>query len=217
MTLTFHSVSRLVATASLILATMSPGAASAGISQGNDAVFGINAVVNDDINHTQWLRLDFTTPYSYNEILESLTTSFSGWSVASSGQLEALGASAGIVNGATDAAVVAKTEQLRDWLCFTCVQTSQTHIYARGLVSDSQVIDIGQGSYTVQDAFSIGRRLNVTPNEADFRVSGWYYPDGKLSPQEGIFLVKAVPEPETYAMLVAGLGLLGSVVRRRKD
>ncbi len=28
--------------------------------------------------------------------------------------------------------------------------------------------------------------------------------------------VTAVPEPETYAMLLAGLGLMGAVVRRRK-
>jgi hypothetical protein len=29
--------------------------------------------------------------------------------------------------------------------------------------------------------------------------------------------ISAVPEPETYAMLMAGLGLLGTVVRRRKS
>jgi hypothetical protein len=29
--------------------------------------------------------------------------------------------------------------------------------------------------------------------------------------------VGAVPEPESYAMLLAGLGLMGAVVRRRKN
>ncbi len=29
--------------------------------------------------------------------------------------------------------------------------------------------------------------------------------------------VSAVPEPETYAMLLAGLCVMGAVVRRRKD
>ncbi|HKX53004.1 MAG TPA: FxDxF family PEP-CTERM protein [Nitrosospira sp.] len=29
--------------------------------------------------------------------------------------------------------------------------------------------------------------------------------------------VSPVPEPETYAMLLAGLGLMGMMVRRRKE
>ena len=40
------------------------------------------------------------------------------------------------------------------------------------------------------------------------------------APQHTIFFdalgVTAVPEPETYAMLMAGFGLLGFVARRRK-
>jgi hypothetical protein len=30
-------------------------------------------------------------------------------------------------------------------------------------------------------------------------------------------LIPAVPEPETYAMLLAGLGLIGAVVKRRRS
>ena len=37
-------------------------------------------------------------------------------------------------------------------------------------------------------------------------TSGWYIPT-----------VAAIPEPETYAMLLAGLGLMGFVMRRRKE
>jgi len=33
----------------------------------------------------------------------------------------------------------------------------------------------------------------------------------------GLGLVAAVPEPETYAMLLAGLGLMGGIARRRKQ
>ena len=33
----------------------------------------------------------------------------------------------------------------------------------------------------------------------------------------GLIAVSAVPEPETYAMLLAGLGLMGAVVRRRRQ
>lgn len=32
-----------------------------------------------------------------------------------------------------------------------------------------------------------------------------------------VFMISAVPEPETYAMLLTGLGLLGFMVRRRKE
>ncbi|MDP3126696.1 MAG: PEPxxWA-CTERM sorting domain-containing protein, partial [Thiobacillus sp.] len=38
-----------------------------------------------------------------------------------------------------------------------------------------------------------------------------------LGAQNGaVNLAAAVPEPETYAMLLAGLGLVGAAVRRRK-
>jgi hypothetical protein len=33
----------------------------------------------------------------------------------------------------------------------------------------------------------------------------------------GTMSVTAVPEPESYAMLIAGLGLVASIVRRRKQ
>ncbi|MCB2004741.1 MAG: PEP-CTERM sorting domain-containing protein [Rhodoferax sp.] len=32
----------------------------------------------------------------------------------------------------------------------------------------------------------------------------------------GQFILAAVPEPETYAMLLAGLGVIGSIARRRR-
>lgn len=35
--------------------------------------------------------------------------------------------------------------------------------------------------------------------------------------QDQLYMVSAVPEPETYAMLLAGLGLMGAIVRRRKS
>lgn len=35
--------------------------------------------------------------------------------------------------------------------------------------------------------------------------------------QDQLYMVSAVPEPEAYAMLLAGLGLMGAIVRRRKS
>lgn len=37
------------------------------------------------------------------------------------------------------------------------------------------------------------------------------------APQYGVMEVTAVPEPETYAMLLAGLGVMGMIARRRKN
>jgi hypothetical protein len=34
---------------------------------------------------------------------------------------------------------------------------------------------------------------------------------------DGVTMVAAVPEPETYALLLAGLGLIGAVHRRRRN
>jgi PEP-CTERM motif len=39
---------------------------------------------------------------------------------------------------------------------------------------------------------------------------------GIISGKNHAFLVTPVPEPETYAMMVAGLGLLGFMLRRRR-
>ena len=33
---------------------------------------------------------------------------------------------------------------------------------------------------------------------------------------DNVSVTAAVPEPETYAMLLAGLGLMGTIIRRRK-
>ncbi len=41
--------------------------------------------------------------------------------------------------------------------------------------------------------------------------------DASLLGSQYTFQVAAVPEPESYAMLLAGLGLIGSIVRRRKS
>jgi hypothetical protein len=41
--------------------------------------------------------------------------------------------------------------------------------------------------------------------------------DGSLQSRWHLQAVNAIPEPETYAMLLAGLGLMGALARRRKQ
>ncbi len=70
---------------------------------------------------------------------------------------------------------------------------------------------IGSGSF-----FSIGTSFTGTAS-----ITGTlklFYFDSNNSDNTGSVMatVTAVPEPETYAMMVAGLGLMGAVARRRK-
>ncbi|NMQ27390.1 PEP-CTERM sorting domain-containing protein [Candidatus Accumulibacter phosphatis] len=44
-----------------------------------------------------------------------------------------------------------------------------------------------------------------------------HYVDQLHSETNQDFLVAAVPEPESYAMLLAGLGIVGAVARRRRS
>lgn len=69
-------------------------------------------------------------------------------------------------------------------------------------VGSSNQIKVGSGNY----APGLGYYFKVTGN-ANGSAGGVY-----------VFSVATlpVPEPETYAMLLAGLGLLGAVARRRK-
>jgi hypothetical protein len=180
----------------------------------DDAVFGPGAVLRDTTYNTEFLRLDFTIPYSYNSIQSEFGPggAFEGWLVASLTQMENLGLSVGVTHGSTNPADVALAEDLRDWFCppATCVNLSSTHEYVRGLISDPYT---GSIPTPAQQAFSIGRHFNVTPEEVDFRVSGYGY---LTDTSEEIFLSRPVPLPAAAWLFISGLMGLGVLGKRRK-
>lgn len=53
---------------------------------------------------------------------------------------------------------------------------------------------------------------------SDINDSGWIVGNAYNSKtnETRAFILSPVPEPETYAMLMAGLGLMGWLVRRKK-
>ena len=174
----------------------------------DDSVFGTDSVIRDQSILMDFLSLEFTEPYSYNQVLAELGPGgdFEGWSVASEADLLLLGSSANIVHGSTDSAMLARAQELRDW--FGHVHLSSTHEYCRGLILDTVEVS-GQ---TYQAAFSIGRRFNVTPWEVDFRISGYGGPDVV---HESTYLMRVIPAPGAILLGSIGVGLVGWLRRRR--
>jgi len=64
--------------------------------------------------------------------------------------------------------------------------------------------------------FSVTSGLHSGVNTLDFVVTNYAQFDGNPTGLRVEFLTAAVPEPSSYAMLLAGVGLLGWVGRRRK-
>lgn len=176
----------------------------------SDSVFGPGSVLRDSGTSLDYLRLDKTMGYGYAGVAVELGAGgdFAGWTFASSAQMLSLGGSLGLTQGATALSQLSLAAQLRDWFCplFTCVNTSTTHVYARGLVSDLHTDGVQHL------AFSIGNRFNVSPPEVDFRISG-FGPVNATS--EEVFLVRAVPLPP--AVWLFGAGLLGLVGVARRN
>jgi hypothetical protein len=76
--------------------------------------------------------------------------------------------------------------------------------------------------FTLDSAPSSGpRELNFTGNLADQGTATATFNLSPFDPGAGntttftLTQVPTIPEPETYAMLLAGLGLMGSIIRRR--
>ena len=57
--------------------------------------------------------------------------------------------------------------------------------------------------------------LSVLGNTSSLRIRGEFITGSDNGDLDNVIMA-AVPEPETYAMMLAGLGLLGAVARRRK-
>jgi hypothetical protein len=83
--------------------------------------------------------------------------------------------------------------------------------------SSSKTTLEGYGSYEqVKLSFTDIAYITITPTVRDSSSStGWDFLIDDVT-FKGNGLISGVPEPETYAMILAGLGLMGYVRRRRK-
>ncbi|MBX9894112.1 MAG: PEP-CTERM sorting domain-containing protein [Nitrosomonas sp.] len=85
--------------------------------------------------------------------------------------------------------------------------------YHAFLYSDGEMLDLSLLPAFINAGFI--HMINVTAINDHGQIVGWGYPDGG-SAQAFLLSPFPVPEPQTYAMLLAGLGILGFMAPRRK-
>ena len=88
-------------------------------------------------------------------------------------------------------------------------------ITAFGLFTDAgSLISAGSGTSGAQDVWTVTAD-NLAEGSYYLMVSGTMLSDTSAS-FGGAVMLNPVPEPETYGMLLAGLGVVGMLARRRK-
>ncbi|MHA4871417.1 PEP-CTERM sorting domain-containing protein [Duganella sp. PWIR1] len=166
-----------------------------------------------------------------NDVLALNSTSFlGGWTVSGGGTVDTIGPGLYDVfplnghyidldgsNGATG--LFSKSFVATAGTTYTATfQLAGNH---RGYGDDTVAVNFGSasGSYTLSSGDAFGSHtltFTAVTNSAfslSFKNSGGDYVGGLLDNVS----VTAVPEPTTYAMLLAGLGLMGAVARRRRN
>jgi len=74
-------------------------------------------------------------------------------------------------------------------------------------------------SYAVQNLIEVDAATcsSVSKGALTGSCFGFSVPEASVATPQLSFQITAVPEPETYAMLLAGLGMVGAIVRRRRN
>jgi len=182
-----------------------------------DSSFGADSVVIDVNSGMSWLRLDLSTGLTPTEIWDSRTSNFTfetgvyaGYRVASQGELDRLidthvrctfGPCAFPYSdaGTTDPTVASRAlDVIR---LFTGEIATASNGGQRGIMSG---LVIGSG----YPGWNTALWSNSGP-------TGSYTAADHYASNNGMTYLIAVPEPSTYALMLAGLGCVGFVARRR--
>ena len=84
-------------------------------------------------------------------------------------------------------------------------------------VFDSSDTSLGRTEFFIEASFTGMETLSLSTPGISYAIFGAIDAVGGSSVYADNFTITPIPEPETYAMLLAGLGLLGFTARRRKQ
>ncbi len=211
---------------SAVLCLLGVCTAQAALISTDDVVFGTGAITLDTATGLEWLDLTKSTDLSFNFVSSQLYLGgqFYGYRYALNSEIGALWTNAGILisevtdgNLYPDPANIAPIEALQTFIGIT-------HTIADVNVSQGISGTIFAGNYPHLLPLVINDGLTA-PMCCEENIGGWIGSEHLST--VGSWLVRGVPppsppvgsipEPETYAMLLAGLGLMGFIARRRKQ
>lgn len=160
----------------------------------------------------------------FKQFLLAATISIASISSGIAGTTEVLGS--GSLDWGADVSKYGITGAFDNTFTFTSASASpaafgfQVYSYANmtGLAAtlNNVALTFSSGGANEWDVKSLDRNFTLTPGtNYALRVTGTFVPWSGASNGAYHVAVTAVPEPETFAMLLAGLGLVGFIARRR--
>jgi hypothetical protein len=197
--------------AGIAIAVLSGNAAASLIEQDFVAT-GDKNVTFDSFTGLKWLDLTLTSGLSYNQILQSEYVTTYGYRFATPSELLGLYSAVGISPGSS----ADRAPGVKDLLNFLGCNVQCTIGWPAG----QGWLDMGDSLNTAYAFFQLGYygpgllKAEATLPSTTFRSRN-YVPS--IYEPTGGFLVTVSPVPESYAMLLIGAGVMGFMVRRRKN